>query len=122
MASLIFTGINREAMALIMGQSQPLETECGPPKTDIEFSFKRAGRAGWTKTQELLRKDSPKERPEWYWDLVAGRPSWRNATDHKARFHSVSLVTDPLPELEFGKGIPDPRFVSVGFSTAKVSQ
>lgn len=87
------------------------------PNFNTIISFKRVGSAGLSKTQEFLQKKSPTWRPDWYWAMVENRPSWRNATDHQVHFHSVSLVTDPLPELEFGKGIPFPKVVSVGFTT-----
>lgn len=90
------------------------------PRFNTIIAYKKAGRAGITKTQQLMRRKSPKQMPKWYWETVEHRPSWKHATDHQARFYSISLVTDPLPELEFGRGIPYPKVVSVEFTTEQL--
>jgi hypothetical protein len=65
------------------------------PKTNLELTFERAGKADPTKTQVMLRLKSPAWRPEWLQDLQDNRRSWKNRTQHIARLYSINLVLDP---------------------------
>jgi hypothetical protein len=51
----------------------------------LSFTRKVAGRAGLTRTQRRIQRDT--ERPAWIWRLTAERPCWRN--------HHIVTVTIP---------------------------
>lgn len=71
------TDVSPEVLAMLLG-GDPASPAV--PTFHVEFSYRRAGRAGLTRTQRLLAFERGPAIPVWVWRMRRERPSMRNAT------------------------------------------
>lgn len=82
---LTLTDVNPEVLALLFGSPTP-----EPPSFSVEVAYRRAGRAGLTRTQGLIARSV--HRPRWYWAMVASRPCMKTATEHRTFIPNAQLL------------------------------
>ena len=60
----------------------------------MEITRRIPGPAGLTRTQQIMRKKSPKQMPPWVWRNRAFRPCMKNGTDLTYIAHNVDFKLD----------------------------
>jgi len=65
------------------------------PKSNLHLSYRVPVPAGLSKTQKLIKRKTPRRRPEWVWQLSAYRSSLKNGHTFEWVLYDVSFMIDP---------------------------